>query len=223
LSIIRYSTNWKIQHFQNWFCYHPQVRFDVFEAVVMRSSIFRDITPYSPVTVKWHLREICCFHPQDWRVSQTRNQHEASSKQSQPWRWRWHVPLKHWLTFTSLHAIISQKLELFYMHVANYLSDAFPIHYFIMTTSIAIQYCSRIWSRRIWYTLNWMSCISPLHTLKTLICYASIYIPYRIMQKFSHRLAKIRSTSIQIKRNIQPCDRTKIWNTVMVSCKLQIT
>jgi hypothetical protein len=26
----------------------------------------------------------------------------------QPWRWRWHVPLKHRLTFNE-HVIISQK------------------------------------------------------------------------------------------------------------------
>jgi hypothetical protein len=31
----------------------------------------------------------------------------------QPWRWRWHVPLKCWLTFNRLHGIISQKTELF--------------------------------------------------------------------------------------------------------------
>jgi hypothetical protein len=28
-----------------------------------------------------------------------------------PWRWRQHVPLKHRLTFTRLHSIISQKMD----------------------------------------------------------------------------------------------------------------
>jgi hypothetical protein len=31
----------------------------------------------------------------------------------QPWRWRWHIPPKHQLTFNGLHGVITQKLELF--------------------------------------------------------------------------------------------------------------
>jgi hypothetical protein len=31
----------------------------------------------------------------------------------QPWSWRWHVPLKCLLTFSRLHSVISQKIELF--------------------------------------------------------------------------------------------------------------
>jgi hypothetical protein len=30
----------------------------------------------------------------------------------QPWRWRRYVPLKHWLTFTGLYDVISQKTAL---------------------------------------------------------------------------------------------------------------
>jgi hypothetical protein len=28
-----------------------------------------------------------------------------------PWRWRWHIPPKRWLTFRGLHCIISQNLR----------------------------------------------------------------------------------------------------------------
>jgi hypothetical protein len=30
----------------------------------------------------------------------------------QPWRWKWHFPLKHQFTITKLHSVISQKTEL---------------------------------------------------------------------------------------------------------------
>jgi hypothetical protein len=50
--------------------------------VVMKSSTFWDITPCSPLKVNWRFWGTCCFHLQGRRVSQARNQHEASSKQS---------------------------------------------------------------------------------------------------------------------------------------------
>jgi hypothetical protein len=50
----------------------------------------------------------------------------------QPWRWRWHVPVKHLLTFTGLHSIISQKIELLITRVH---------HGFIpLTQQIKVQY-----------------------------------------------------------------------------------
>jgi hypothetical protein len=43
-----------------------------------------------------------------------------------PWRWRRYIPLKHWLTFSGLHSVISHKAVLFitsnptiYMSVHN--------------------------------------------------------------------------------------------------------
>jgi hypothetical protein len=54
---------------------------EVLTAVVMKSSILWDITPCSPLKIKWCFGGICRLHLQDWRLSQARNQHEAGSKQ----------------------------------------------------------------------------------------------------------------------------------------------
>jgi hypothetical protein len=50
------------------------VRVEVPTVVTMKSSIFWDITPCSPVN--WHFRSKQCLHFQGWRACQTRNQHE---------------------------------------------------------------------------------------------------------------------------------------------------
>jgi hypothetical protein len=64
--------------------------FEVLTAVVMKSSIFWDITPYVPFKINRHFGGTCSFHRQGRRISQARNQHEEDSKQS------------------SLHGVISQ-------------------------------------------------------------------------------------------------------------------
>jgi hypothetical protein len=60
--------------------------------MVMKSSIFRDITPSAcHLLSRWFLA---------WLILR-------------PWRWRQHVPSKRRLTFNGLHGVISQKIELF--------------------------------------------------------------------------------------------------------------
>jgi hypothetical protein len=50
---------------------------EVLTAVVMKSSIFWDITLCSPLKVNQRLGGTCHLHVQDRRISQERNQHEA--------------------------------------------------------------------------------------------------------------------------------------------------
>jgi hypothetical protein len=57
------------------------VGFEGLIAVIMKSCVFCDITPCSPLKVSWCFRGTCCFHLQGQRISQARNQHEAGSKQ----------------------------------------------------------------------------------------------------------------------------------------------
>jgi hypothetical protein len=65
----------------------------------VKSPIFWDITPFSPLKVKRHFGGKCSLHLQGRRISQVRNQHEAGSQQSwfpawlilRPWRWRRHI------------------------------------------------------------------------------------------------------------------------------------
>jgi hypothetical protein len=48
----------------------------------LKSSVFWDIMPYSPVKVNWHFGGTYCLHLWGRRVSKARNQHEASTMQS---------------------------------------------------------------------------------------------------------------------------------------------
>jgi hypothetical protein len=57
------------------------VRLEVLTAVVMKASVIWDISPYSPLKIKWHFSQTCHLHLQGWRVSQARNKHEAGNKQ----------------------------------------------------------------------------------------------------------------------------------------------
>jgi hypothetical protein len=61
----------------------------------------RIITPCSLLKVN---RCLCLLHASRWFLAWLI---------LRPWRWRWHVPLKHRLTFDGLHGIISHKMELF--------------------------------------------------------------------------------------------------------------
>jgi hypothetical protein len=76
--------------------------------VVMKSSIFWDITPYSPLKVNRRLGGTCRLHLQGRRINQARNKREADSKQSLR-----HLPTKRRFTFNGLHGVISQMIELF--------------------------------------------------------------------------------------------------------------
>jgi hypothetical protein len=54
------------------------IGFEVFTAVVMESSVIRDIMPYSPMRPNRRFGGIC-HHLQGQRISQARNQLEAGS------------------------------------------------------------------------------------------------------------------------------------------------
>jgi hypothetical protein len=53
------------------------VEFEVLTAVVMKSSIFWDTTPCSPLKVNRHFGGIVRLHLQGRRVSEARNQRES--------------------------------------------------------------------------------------------------------------------------------------------------
>jgi hypothetical protein len=58
------------------------VGFEVLTAVVMKSSVFCDITPLSPVNVNGHFRGICRLHLEVRRIRQARKEREAGRKQN---------------------------------------------------------------------------------------------------------------------------------------------
>jgi hypothetical protein len=60
-------------------CYEEGIGFDVLTAVVMKSSVFWDITPCSSVKVNRHIGETYRLHLQELRVIQGRIQHDAGS------------------------------------------------------------------------------------------------------------------------------------------------
>jgi hypothetical protein len=53
------------------------VGFEVLTAVVMKSKIFWDITPCSPLKFNRHFGGTCRLHLQGRRISQARNQREG--------------------------------------------------------------------------------------------------------------------------------------------------
>jgi hypothetical protein len=58
------------------------VGFEVLIAVVMKSSAFWDIMPYSQFKVNRRFGVTCRLSPKGRRISQARDQHEAGSKQT---------------------------------------------------------------------------------------------------------------------------------------------
>jgi hypothetical protein len=85
------------------------VGFEVITAVVMKISIFWDITPCSPLRANRRFggtyRQCLlgtCFHAGFLLTSFFR-----------PWRWRRYVPPKRRLTLIGPHGVISQKMVLF--------------------------------------------------------------------------------------------------------------
>jgi hypothetical protein len=56
--------------------------FEVLTAETMKSSLFCDVTPCSPVKVNQHFRGTYHFKIHGRTASQARNQHEAGDKQS---------------------------------------------------------------------------------------------------------------------------------------------
>jgi ferredoxin-thioredoxin reductase catalytic subunit len=89
--------------------------------VVMKSSIFWDITPCSLLKINRRFGGTC-LHLQGRRISHARNQRESRWQIScwflaslilRPRRWVQHVPPKRRLTFNVLHGVTSQKMHLF--------------------------------------------------------------------------------------------------------------
>jgi hypothetical protein len=58
------------------------IGFEVLTAVVMKNSVFWDLTLCSPFKVNQHFGRTCRLHLQGRRISQERNQYKADSKQS---------------------------------------------------------------------------------------------------------------------------------------------
>jgi hypothetical protein len=95
--------------------YTKYAGFEVLTAVVMKSTIFRDITPWSPSKVNRRFKGTCRLHLQGRRISQARN-HRESRQQAwfllsgwflarfilRTWRWRKYFLPKHHLTFSGL-------------------------------------------------------------------------------------------------------------------------
>jgi hypothetical protein len=81
----------------------------------MKSSVFWDIIPCSPLKVKQRFRGTWHVHLQDWEIALLAACLMLVSCLAylQHWRWRQNVPLKHWFTFNGLHSIIFQKIEFF--------------------------------------------------------------------------------------------------------------
>jgi hypothetical protein len=84
----------------------------------VKSTIFWDITPCSPLRVNRHFGGIYRLHFQGRKIIWARHQHE-SRWQAELWRWRWYVPPKRGLTLNELHGIMSQKTELFITTAEN--------------------------------------------------------------------------------------------------------
>jgi hypothetical protein len=99
------------------------VGFEVLTTVVMKSSVFWDITLCSLLKVNHCFRQTCHLHLQGWRISQARNQREVLLATyfmlvfclacSMTLKMEWCVPPKRQFTFNGLHSIISHKAELF--------------------------------------------------------------------------------------------------------------
>jgi hypothetical protein len=69
---------------------------EILTAVVKKSSVFWDLTLYSPLEANWRFGGTCRLHPQGRKISQARNQRES--------RWQ------RRLTSNGLQRIISQKM-----------------------------------------------------------------------------------------------------------------
>jgi hypothetical protein len=126
----RHNTNQNKQ--SNWLHYHKVLsylfcnlniplteKFEVLTAVVMKSTIFWDITPCSPLKVGRHFGETYCLHLQS-RISWAKYQHDSRRQAGwylarliRPWRWTRYVPPRCMLAFNRLHGVIFQKIVLF--------------------------------------------------------------------------------------------------------------
>jgi hypothetical protein len=94
---------------------------EVLIAVVMKSVIFWDITPCSPLKDDRYFGGTYRRHLQDRRIIAYHLISLCFLAQLILRRWRWsrHIPLKRRLTFNGLHGVISQKITLYVMNTAQ--------------------------------------------------------------------------------------------------------
>jgi hypothetical protein len=110
-----------------WAVFWKSAGSEVLTVVVVKSSIFWDITPCSALKVNRRFGGICCPHFRGAKISRARNQHENSNSSAchllsdwylaalvlRPWRWRQNIAPKCRFTLNGLYGVISQKTELF--------------------------------------------------------------------------------------------------------------
>jgi hypothetical protein len=118
--------------------------FEVLTGVVMKSSIFWDVTPCSPLKLKRRFGETCGLHLQGRRIGLARNQRKSKWQEKpawlilRPWRRRRHVPPKHRLTFKELHGVICwyQRTRCLHIQVVGKLKCWEAPHVIIRCTRI---------------------------------------------------------------------------------------
>jgi hypothetical protein len=84
----------------------------------------------------------CCLHLLGRWISQARNSMKQAASRLQtasyclllwltlwPWRLRWHVPPKHWSTFTRLHCVTSQKIKMFITKAVRTSNTIYTVSY----------------------------------------------------------------------------------------------
>jgi hypothetical protein len=85
--------------------------------IKLKSTIFWDITPCSPLSVNWRFGGTYRLHLQDRKNKLGKKlvwkQVASRSLFFLLWRWRRYVPPKRRLTLNGLHCVISQKMVLF--------------------------------------------------------------------------------------------------------------
>jgi hypothetical protein len=98
---IAYSVCYNREH-GHYCCLNPSrlILYVVGNNYLVKSTIFWDITPYSPLKLNWRFGGTYYLHLQGRRISRARNKRES----------RWQAEP---LAVNGLHSIISQKMELF--------------------------------------------------------------------------------------------------------------
>jgi hypothetical protein len=113
--------------------YESWVGSEVFTAAIMKTSIFWDITPCSPLNVNPMFRSKIspqCLVPKNKPSKKKNSVKQVASRVLlhaaffawlilRHWRWRRHIPLKRRLTFNRLHGITAQKIEFFYWNCSH--------------------------------------------------------------------------------------------------------
>jgi hypothetical protein len=125
-------------------------------AIVMKNSVFWDITCCSPLKVNRYFEGTCRFHLQDWRVNKATNQHETGGKRN--------------FTFCWIHAVFF-ILMLYSTRQNSFLASGvwiFPskdiiYNYFTIGQSILVPNMIEIDRRFIWIDYgysdpSWFSC-----------------------------------------------------------------